>query len=132
MTDTARERERRKQAIFTLPNKYGYQLNVNNPTINRFYEDYIRRAGIFRPPSDKERFAFEEALWGFFKRVYKKMYPENKIDIPPLPKERHIGELFFGWRLETLEIYINFQVMQDINKAIELFRRVKIDGRIYS
>ncbi|MBP1562064.1 MAG: hypothetical protein J6C96_12595 [Oscillospiraceae bacterium] len=122
--ETAEQRERRKLSLFTTPlNKYGYQLNVNNPVINALYEDYIKRYGILRPPSDTQRTLFEKSLWNFLRRLYRK-YDPKAPDVPPLPKDGHISAEFFGWRREQFEIFVNNVL--DVPKTVELFRRVKI------
>ena len=45
-------------SIILPPNKYGYRVNINHPTIKPYYEKFKhkRKAIIL---SDKERFAFE-------------------------------------------------------------------------
>lgn len=127
MTDSKYEREKWLRSLFTAPlHNCGYQLSVNNPTINALYEDYIKRYKIFRPMSDKQRISFEKSLWKFFRQLYRRFDPKLAKEIPPLPKDgRHISEVLFGWRYEQFEIFINDKL--DIQKTVELFRRVKIE-----
>lgn len=48
-------------SIYNLPNKYGYEINVNHPKIRPFYEAYKKKikAVIL---SDDERFQFEKII----------------------------------------------------------------------
>ena len=125
MNDSAYEREKWLRSLFTAPlHNYGYQLNANNPVIkacreDRFFKKYL-------PEGDKERIAFEKALWNFFRWLYKKYDSKFAKEIPPLPEDgRHISEILFGWRYEQFEIFINDKL--DIQKTVELFRKVKIE-----
>lgn len=48
-------------SIYAPPNKYGYKININHPSIRPFYEHYKRRIGAIIL-SDAERFQFEAAV----------------------------------------------------------------------
>lgn len=47
------------------PNKYGYQINISHPKINKLYRRYLKWKGIpeWCPLSDKERFEFEAYIF---------------------------------------------------------------------
>ena len=51
-------------SIFCKQNPYGYALNVNHPTINKYYLRYKASKGydMQRPLSDEERKEFESYL----------------------------------------------------------------------
>lgn len=53
--------------IYTKRNKYGYQLNINNPLIKPHYERFKRKCDT---PilSDEERFEFEEIMFDWLRR----------------------------------------------------------------
>ena len=53
------------KTIYTTSNKYGYQININNPTINRLWRNYKNNHNIppHMPPTDKERFDFEKIIF---------------------------------------------------------------------
>lgn len=67
------------RVIIDPPNKYGYTLDVNNPTINRLYDHYIKARGIRRPPSDKERLEFERRVKRILVREYKAVYKDELV-----------------------------------------------------
>ena len=122
MTMSTFERERCQRSLFTTPNKYQYQLNVNNSVIKACRED--RFPGRYRPESDKERIAFEISIWNFFRKLYRRYDPQLWKEIPPLPVDCHISEKLFGWRYEQFEIFVN---KLDIPKTVALFRKEKIE-----
>lgn len=123
--ETPEKREKRLRSLFTAPhNIYGYQLNVNNPVIKAFYEDWKRRDNIKGGPSDPQRFAFERVLWGRLRRWYHAY--DKKAPMPPkLPEDKHISTELFGWRREGIEIFVNDVL--DIDKALKLFKKTKIE-----
>lgn len=116
--DEIYERERWEQSLFTLPNKYGYQLNVNNPVIKACRENIFPPG--YRPESDSERITFENAFWKFLLKYFRKYDPKTAKLIPKkLDSERHMSEILSGWKLELLEIFVNSKL--DIEKTVELF-----------
>lgn len=50
--------EQQEDTIFSKPNSYGYQLNVNSPRVRPFYDRYKEKLGE-RILSDKQRLHFE-------------------------------------------------------------------------
>lgn len=122
--ETPREREQRMRSLFTAPyNTYGYNLNVNNPVINAFYQDWKQRYSIKGGPSDSQRIAFERSLWDKLRRWYHAYAP--KASIPPrFADDKHISTELFGWRREDIEIFVNDVL--DVEKALKLFRKVEI------
>lgn len=110
MNEQNAERERDRLTAFANPNKYGYQLNVNNDKINRFYRTYISRNKIYPPMSDKRRIEWERELWEYFRKIYRSLY---KISLP-----EYCGTLYtdvVDWELTRLEDIIN---RLNIDKAI--------------
>ena len=58
--DTAQDMAHTEQndSIYAKPNKYGYEININHPSIRPMYERYKEKLGE-RILSDKQRFEFE-------------------------------------------------------------------------
>lgn len=55
------------QSIYTINNRYGYNIRVNHPEIIGLYNDFKKRIGVpeHMPLSDQERITFEtEVLSG--------------------------------------------------------------------
>lgn len=124
--ETPKEREKRLRRLFTAPyDTYGYQLNVNNPVINIFYEDWKKRDNITGGPSIPQRIAFENALWEKLRHWYH-TYDKQAPMPPELPEDRskHISTELFGWRRESMEIFVNDVL--DVKKKLKLFRKVEI------
>ena len=106
----AAERERYNLPAFADPNKYGYQLNVNNNKINKFYWTYMSRNKIYPPMSDKRRIEWERELWEYFRKIYRSLY---KINLPEYCDTLYTDVV--GWELTRLEDIIN---RLNVDKAI--------------
>ena len=57
----------KNDSIYAKPNKYGYQLNVNHPTIKPLYERYKEKIGE-RILSDRQRLEFEQIIISIIKK----------------------------------------------------------------
>lgn len=62
--DTAQDMAHTEQndSIYAKPNKYGYEININHPSIRPMYERYKEKLGE-RILSDKQRFEFERMIY---------------------------------------------------------------------
>ena len=61
-------------SIFAKPNKYGYEININNETMRRYYDEYKQRIGVPKNVTltDTQRFEFESFI---FANVLRKNIP---------------------------------------------------------
>jgi len=61
-------------SIYLHNNRYGYRLNINNPTIRKYYERYKKWKGLNcnLPITDAERVEFEKYI---FEKIIKKTDP---------------------------------------------------------
>ena len=57
-------------SIFAPPNKYGYKIRINHPSIKPLYERYKDKVGE-RILSDKQRFEFEMHIINALKKHHK-------------------------------------------------------------
>lgn len=100
--------EQRKLRLFCKPNKWGYQLNVNNTVINQFYETYAKLKGIKRPLGDAQRIEWEQELWKYLCKVYRACY---KISLPKY--STNLYEDVVGWQLTRIEDIVNCRIVAD-------------------
>jgi hypothetical protein len=54
-------------SIYSQPNKYGYQININHPQIKPLYDAYKRKIKAIIL-SDKERLEFEKIIFKMIER----------------------------------------------------------------
>lgn len=57
----------KNDSIFNRENPYGYKININHPKIRPFY-DVFKQKYKLKILSDKERFAFEAAIFQMLER----------------------------------------------------------------
>lgn len=113
MAWTIDEAQRRTRSVFTLKHMYkNYELNVQNPVIGCCYEAYIKKHGIKRPMSDKQRKAWEQELWRYICRVYYSIY---KTQLPRYQDD--LRDKVIGWELQKLDDLVNNQIVPE--KAVQ-------------
>lgn len=107
--EIVREAQKRTREVFAKPNKYGYQLNVNNAELNKLYEAHIKANRIHRPMGDGQRIGWEKMIWGVLKRRYRSCY---RLRLPDYSEGmiRPLREIIVGWQREQLEDIVNFRL----------------------
>lgn len=107
--------------IFAHPNKYGYNLSINHPTIGAFYDDFFRRFKLSRKMGmgDRQRLMYEKILWKYLKSVCHSY--DKKIVLPPISDKAFLFTKIIGWQEETVNIFLTEKLK--LSKALDQFAK---------
>ena len=103
------EREKSMRRVFMPKNKYGYEVNIQNPVLQAWYESYKRRLGIHGAPSDKQRLEWESRVKDYLRKEYYKLYNYYLSD----------SELWVNERLEELVQRLGVKPMKSCKGCIK-------------
>lgn len=70
------EREKSMRRVFMPKNKYGFEVNIQNPILRNWYDSYKLRKKIHGAFANYERLKWEETVKSYIKAEYEKMYNE--------------------------------------------------------
>nr|DAU71489.1 MAG TPA: hypothetical protein [Caudoviricetes sp.] len=107
--DVTKDAEYRSRKVFAGANTYGYQLNVNNAELNRFFEAYISASRIHRPVSDRQRIEWEILIWGVLCKYYRRCY-NHSLPAYPAKGAMALREMVVSWQLTQLEDIVNYRL----------------------
>lgn len=107
--------------IFAHPNKYGYNLSINHPTIGAFYDDFFHRFKLSRKMGmgDRQMLEYEKLLWNYLRSICRSY--DKKLVFPPISGNAFLFTKIIGWQEEALNIFLTDKL--NLSEALDQFAK---------